>query len=59
MVDRDATLRRTLEQVEHCITEARSILANGEDPKCAQDDVMQAKDLLEKVVVPALSKLIA
>lgn len=57
MADRNVTLRRHLEQVEHCIAEARSVLASNEDPRCAKDDVLQAQSLIADVVLPALTKL--
>ena len=48
-VDRNVTLRRTIEQAIHCLTEADSVLKNKEDPRCAADDVWQAQELIHLV----------
>lgn len=52
------TLRRTVEQVVHCLVEAGSVLERGEDPRLALDDARQASDLLGGVVLPGISKLV-
>ena len=59
MADREVPLRRALEQAEHCIAEARSILANKEDPRWAKSDVLQARQLLQDVVLPGIEQQIA
>lgn len=52
--DRDVTLRRSLEQAQHCIVEALSVVEHGEDVRCAEDDVLQAIDLLGGKVMAEL-----
>jgi hypothetical protein len=49
--DRDATLRRSLEQARHCIVEALSVVEHGEDVRCAEDNVRQAIELLRVEVL--------
>ena len=52
--DRDVTLRRSLEQAQHGIVEALSVVEHGEDVRCAEDDVLQAIDLLGGKVMAEL-----
>jgi hypothetical protein len=52
--DRDVTLRRSLEQVQHCIVESLSVVEHGEDVHCAEDDVHQAIELLRGKVLDEL-----
>ena len=52
--DRDVTLRRSLEQAQHCIVEALSVVEHGEDVRCAEDDVHQAIELLRGKVLDEL-----
>jgi hypothetical protein len=56
--DRNVTLRRTIEQAIHCLTEADSVLKNKEDPRCAADDVWQAQELIHKVIQPGIAKIL-
>jgi hypothetical protein len=56
--DKNITLRRTLQQAIHCLTEAGSVLKHKEDPRCAVDDVMQAQELIHKVIKPGIDKLL-
>lgn len=56
--DRNVTLRRTLEQAGHCVNEALSVIQNGEDPRCALDDVIQAAQLLRGKVSDEIVQLI-
>jgi len=44
------TPRRTLEQIKHCVEEAISIYENSEDARCALDDLLQAQELISKVI---------
>lgn len=53
--EREVTVRRTLEQVVHCAQEALSIVENTEDGRCAVDDLLQARDLID-VAVSAIRK---
>jgi hypothetical protein len=48
------TLRRSLEQAQHCIAEALSVVEHGEDLSCAEDDVFQAITLLRGKVMADL-----
>ena len=57
--DRRVTLRRTLEQVLHCVEEALSVVEHGEDARLARDDVEQASTLLRGKVRFELSALVA
>jgi hypothetical protein len=54
---RRVELRRTLEQIMHCSREALSVVENGEDPRCALDDLGAAVSLIADVAVPALRQL--
>ena len=56
--DRRVTLRRTLEQVLHCIEEALSVVEHGEDARSARDDVEQATSLLQGKVKDDLQVII-
>ena len=56
--DRRVTLRRTLEQVLHCVEETLSVVEHGEDARLAQDDVEQAVLLLEGKVRDELGVLV-
>jgi hypothetical protein len=56
--DKNVTLRRTIEQAIHCLTEADSVLKNKEDPRCAADDVRQAWDLICEVIWPGIEKIL-
>lgn len=56
--DKNVTLRRNLEQVIHCLTEAASVLEHKEDPRCAADDVWHAQELLRKVIQPGIAKIL-
>lgn len=55
--ERRVTLRRSIEQAIHCLVEARSVLGNGEDPRCAADDVDQARELIRAVIIPGIAKM--
>ena len=57
--NRTVTLRRTLQQMLHCVDEALSIVENNEDPRCALDDLEQAEVLLRDNVRPALRRKIS
>lgn len=46
--ERRVTLRRTIQQVKHCVEEALSVVERDEDIRCALDDLDQAEALLEK-----------
>jgi hypothetical protein len=50
----EATVRRSLEQAIHCLQEALSVVEHGEDVDHAQGDVLQARDLIERVILPVL-----
>lgn len=52
--DREVTLRRTLQQVGHCIDEALSVLEHSEDLECAVDDIEQAVAILQDRALPML-----
>jgi len=54
---RDVTLRRSLEQAQHCIVEALSVVEHGEDVNCAIDDVLQAIELLRAKVMDDLQSV--
>lgn len=41
------TIRRTLQQLRHCIVEADGVWARKEDPKLALEDLEQAELLLK------------
>jgi hypothetical protein len=56
--DRNVTLRRSLEQAIHCLTEAYSVLKNKEDARCANDDVWQAQELIRVVIQPGVANLV-
>ena len=56
--DRRVTLRRTLEQVLHCVEEALSVVEHGEDARSARDDVEQAVSLLQDKVKDDLVVLV-
>jgi len=56
--DRNVTLRRMIEQAIHCLTEADSVLKNKEDPRCAVDDVMQARDLICGFIWPGMERIL-
>jgi len=56
--DRNVTLRRTIEQAIHCLEEAASVLGNGEDPRCAEDDALHAKELIRIVIAPGIRKIV-
>lgn len=56
--NRNVTLRRTIQQVIHCLEEAESVLGYDEDPRCAADDIDQAQRLIEQVVKPGVSKIV-
>jgi hypothetical protein len=56
--DRNVTLRRTIEQAIHCLTEADSVLKHKEDPRCAADDVWQAQELIHRVIQPGIAKIL-
>jgi hypothetical protein len=51
------TTRRLLEQVAHCIQEARSVLENDEEKECALDDLNQAVALLTQEVIPRVKRM--
>lgn len=53
------TLRRTVEQVKHCLEEALSVIEREEDLRGALDDVSQAQALLEDTIVPNLKLLVS
>jgi hypothetical protein len=55
--DRSVTLRRSIEQVIHCLEEGLSVLENNEDPRCALDDFQHANYLLSDVVLPKVAKV--
>ena len=55
---RNITLRRSIQQVIHCLKEAEAVLNNKEDPRCALDDIHQANMLIDDVVTPQIKKLI-
>jgi hypothetical protein len=55
--DRKVTARRTIEQAIHCLTEAKSVIENGEDIRCAVDDVWQAAELIKIKIYPDLDGL--
>jgi len=55
---RDVTLRRTVEQVKHCVEEALSVIERSEDSRCALDDLQQAAQLLTERVIPTLKAAI-
>lgn len=40
------SLRRTVQQVKHCVQEALDVIEHGEDMGCALDDLEQAKALI-------------
>lgn len=44
---RDVSLRRTIQQVGHCVAEALSVVEKGEDRRCAIDDLEQARQLID------------
>jgi homoserine kinase len=44
------TLRRTLEQVEHCVREARSVVEAQENEDHAINDLEHAAALIQKVM---------
>ena len=52
--ERVITIRRNLEQAQHCIAEALSIIEHDEDKRCAVDDLEQAVSLLSEAVIPRL-----
>jgi hypothetical protein len=52
---RSVTLRRTLEQAQHCVDEALSVVLHDEDMQCAVDDVHQAIELLRGKVMDDLA----
>ena len=54
-LDPDTTLRRTLEQIEHCAKEALSVVEHGEDPRLAIEDLQQAQELIA-YAIPILEK---
>jgi hypothetical protein len=56
--DRHVTLRRTIEQVIHCLIEADSVLKNKEDSRWAADDVQQAQVLINCVIKPGIEKIL-
>ena len=54
-MNRRVTLRRSLEQAIHCLEEALSVVENqGEDARCAYDDVEAAIGLLTEKIKPEL-----
>jgi hypothetical protein len=53
-MDRNVTLRRTLEQIVHCCEEALSVEMNDEDLRCAVDDLSQARNLIVDTALPQL-----
>jgi len=48
------TVRRSLEQVKHCVEEALSVWENEESTECAYEDAEQAYVLLRDVILPKL-----
>jgi hypothetical protein len=54
--DPDTSLRRTLEQIEHCAKEALSVVEHEEDPRLAIEDLHQAQELI-KYAIPELVRL--
>jgi hypothetical protein len=57
-MDRDVSIRRTLEQLVHCCEEALSVVMNDNDLRCALDDLDQA-DKLALAVRPRIVEAIA
>jgi len=55
---RIVSLRRTLEQVKHCVEEALSIIVHNEDARCAKDDLWAAGELLRTKVRTDIESLI-
>ncbi len=45
------TVRRTLQQIRHCVEEAESVIANGEADSDAIADLDQARQLLGNVMM--------
>ncbi len=56
MTTENQTLRRSVEQVKHCVQEALSVIERNEDLDLAQDDLRHARDLLVQQILPALAK---
>jgi len=50
------TLRRTLQQVLHCVAEALAVVKHDEHPDGALADAEQAQLLLERTVLPELRR---
>jgi hypothetical protein len=47
MTGRLVTIRRTVQQIKHCVDEALAVIENEEDAGCAIDDLQQAYVLIE------------
>jgi hypothetical protein len=50
------TLRRTLQQVLHCVSEALAVIEHDEHPEHALADADQAEQLLREHVLPELRR---
>lgn len=57
VADREATLRRNMEQARHCVQEALSVVEHMEDLRCAMDDMLHASDLCQFIIRELKRKL--
>jgi hypothetical protein len=52
----DVTLRRTIQQIGHCVEEALAVVENDEPVQCAIDDLEQAMMLIQDVALQELRR---
>jgi hypothetical protein len=57
MSDRNVSLRRTVEQIRHCVQEALSVVENDEDLNSALDDLRHAQGLIPEAMKKIQAKL--
>jgi hypothetical protein len=57
MSKRDLTIRRSLQQVKHCVEEALAVVEANEDRGHAVNDLEQAVLLIKTIIMPKLSGL--